>query len=547
MNIQLLKNLLWFFGGLALFIYGLQTMASGLQKIAGSKTKKMLGMLTSNRLSGICVGALVTALIQSSSATTVMVVGFVNAQIMTLFQAVGVIMGANIGTTVTGWIVAMPEWGYFFQPELFSTILLIIGVGMMLFHPHKHADETKNVSNIFIGFGIVFIGLYFMSGAIEHYVHNATLGNFFLTLGRYPLLALILGIIVTALIQTSSASLGILQTLAYNGMINWSAATFIILGQNIGTCITALISSMSANKNAQRAAVLHVLFNVIGAILVGSVIYAYFVFQPNIAQMQISGTSLAIFHTCFNVTTTILLLPFTSSLVSLSKQIVPDDGDAEERMLVKLDERLLQTPGFALAAVRQEINKMGNLVLENVKYSCDVIMHQKNYNKLIKNEEQVRIYGKGISEFLSKIDNATLTSLEQTKLKNSILCLSDLERISEHCLDIIEIYEGWTSHQMFSKVALDNISMISTQAYNTLKFALQMRAEKNVDLYTQVSIYASNVSRMEESMRQGHNERLLEKQCNVEKGVSYLDTLYNYDRIAFHAKGIAQYTLEEEN
>ena len=546
MNLHLLKDLLCFFGGLALFIYGLQTMADGLQKIAGSKTKKMLAMLTNNRLSGICVGALVTALIQSSSATTVMVVGFVNAQIMTLFQAVGVIMGANIGTTVTGWIVAMPEWGVVFRPELLSTILLILGVGITLFHPRKHTNETSNVSKILIGFGIVFVALYFMSGAVRPYANNPMLGKFFSVIGHNPLLAVLVGMIVTAIIQTSSATLGILQTLAFNGMISWSAATFIILGQNIGTCITALLSSLDANNNAKRAAVLHLLFNVIGAVLVGTLAFVYFKLQPSMADVTINGTTLAIFHTCFNVITTLLLLPFINSLVSLSKQIIPDDGNIEESMLVKLDERLLQTPGFALAAVRQEINKMGRLVLDNVKYSCDFILRQKNYNKLMNNQENIIKYGQGISAFLQKIDTATLTPLEQLKLKNSILCLSDIERIGDHCIDIIETVEGWMINKTFSKVALENIEMISTQAYNTLKSALEMRVTKNTDLNTQVMLYARNVHQMEKSMREGHNQRLLEKQCNVEIGVTYLDTLYNYDRIATHAQGIAQYTLEEE-
>ena len=232
--------------------------------------------------------------------------------------------------------------------------------------------------------------------------------------------------------------------------------------------------------------------------------------------------------------------------MALSKRIVSDDGNVEESMLVKLDERLLQTPGFALAAVRQEINKMGKLVLDNVKYSCDFILHQKNYNKLMNNQENIIKYGQGISAFLQKIDTATLTPLEQTKLKNSILCLSDIERIGDHCIDVIETVEGWMINKKFSKVALDNIEMISTQAYNTVKCALEMRVTKNTDLNTQVMLYARNVHQMEESMREGHNQRLLEKQCNVEIGVTYLDTLYNYDRIATHAQGIAQYTLEEE-
>ena len=546
MTFDLLKNILWFFGGLSLFIYGLQTMAKGLQKIAGSKTKKMLAMMTNNRLSGIVVGALVTALIQSSSATTVMVVGFVNAQIMTVFQAVSVIMGANIGTTLTGWIVAMPEWGIIFEPELFATVLLIVGVLLTLFHSNKSSDETAHVSDILIGFGIVFIGLYFMSSSIHPYANHSLLKDMFVVIGQNPLLALCIGIIATALVQTSTASLGILQTLAFNGIINWGSATFIILGQNIGTCVTALISCIGANKNAQRAAVVHLLFNVIGAALVGTVALAYFKMQPSVASMTMNGTMLATFHTCFNVFTTFILLPFMNSLVNLSKQLIPDDGEVEEKMLVKLDERLLQTPGFALAAVRQEINKMGKLVLQNVQYSQDFVVHKKNYNKLMKNESKIKVYEKGISDFLTKIETDSLTNVEQQKLKNSLLCLSDMDRIGDHCKDIVTTCQEWMINKSFSQRALEDIERISQQTVNTLKFALEMRITKNTDLYTKVGLYASNVEELEESMREGHTKRLMEKQCNIETGVTYLDILYNYDRIACHARGIAQYTLEEE-
>ena len=546
MTLDLLKNILWFFGGLSLFIYGLKTMAKGLQKIAGSKTKKMLAMMTNNRLSGIVVGALVTALIQSSSATTVMVVGFVNAQIMTVFQAVSVIMGANIGTTLTGWIVAMPEWGIIFEPELFATVLLIVGGLLTLFHSSKSSDETAHVSDILIGFGIVFIGLYFMSSSIHPYANHSLLKDMFVVIGQNPLLALCIGIIATALVQTSTASLGVLQTLAFNGIINWGSATFIILGQNIGTCVTALISCIGANKNAQRAAVVHLLFNVIGAALVGTVALAYFKMQPSVASMTINGTMLATFHTCFNVFTTFILLPFMTSLVNLSKQLIPDDGEVEEKMLVKLDERLLQTPGFALAAVRQEINKMGKLVLQNVQYSQDFVVHKKNYNKLMKNESKIKVYEKGISDFLTRIDSDRLTNAEQQKLKNSLLCLSDLDRIGEHCQDIVVTCQEWMINKSFSQHALEDIERISQQTVNTLRYALEMRLTKNTDLYTKVGLYASNVDELEENMREGHTKRLIEKQCNIETGVTYLDILYNYDRIACHARGIAQYTLEEE-
>ena len=543
MIFEFLKNMLWFLAGLGLFIYGLQTMANGLQKVAGSKTKKMLAMLTSNRLSGILVGALVTAIIQSSSATTVMVVGFVNAQIMNLVQAVGVIMGANIGTTVTAWFVSMPEWGSIFHPEFFATTLVIIGTVMMLFN---HEKTAKEISNILIGFGIIFVGLFFMSNTIAVYGHNPTAVQFFIQLGKSPWLALLIGAAITALIQSSSASMGILQMLALNGVVNWQAAAFIILGQNIGTCFTALLSCIGANKNAQRAAVIHLLFNVFGAVLVGSIAYAYFAMMPSIATMKVNCISLAIFHTCFNVITTLVLFPFSTYLVDLSKKIIPDAESEEKKMLVKLDERLLQTPGFALAAVRQEINKMGQLALKNVEYARNTVLKQKGQDALRTNQEKIKVYGHEISHFLGLLDTNHLTMLEQLKLKHSILCLGDIELIGEHCEEIINTYEDWMINKKFSQEALEDIDSIYLQAYNALKYTLEMRISKDLSLNEKIQEYIQNVRQLEQKMREGHTQRLLQKKCNVETGLTFLDILNNFGRIADQSEVIAGYTLDEE-
>ncbi|WP_303032367.1 Na/Pi cotransporter family protein, partial [Dubosiella newyorkensis] len=258
MNLDIVKSVLAFGGGLGMFIYGMQLMADGLQKAAGAKTRNLLGILTNNRLIGVLVGALITAIIQSSSATTVMVVGFVNAGLMNLSQAIGVIMGANIGTTMTGWLVSMSEWGSIFKPDFFAPILLIIGTILFLF---SKKDRVKEVAGILVGFGILFIGLGTMSGAIKPYSEEPIFYQAFTIIGSNPIFGLLVGAIVTAVIQSSSASMGILQTLAFNGVVNWGAAAFIALGQNIGTCVTALLSCIGANQNAKRAATLHLLFN----------------------------------------------------------------------------------------------------------------------------------------------------------------------------------------------------------------------------------------------------------------------------------------------
>jgi len=316
---QHVEMLFRFIGGLGMFLYGMNVMADGLQKSAGDKMKHLLEFLTRNRLMGILVGAGVTAIIQSSSATTVMVVGFVNAGLMNLTQAVGVIMGANIGTTVTAWLVSMSEWGAFLKPEFFAPLLIGIGAFMLLF---SKKEKIVDVSEILVGFGVLFIGLNFMSGAITPYRDAPIFSEAFRVLGRNPILGMLAGLAVTALIQSSSASVGILQTLAANGLVNWSSAIFITLGQNIGTCVTALLSSLGAHKTAKRAAVIHFLFNTIGAIVFGLLMFVVFTINKAWASSEINSVGISMFHTFFNVTNTLLLYPFGNLLVKLDRKSV---------------------------------------------------------------------------------------------------------------------------------------------------------------------------------------------------------------------------------
>ncbi len=262
-----------FIGGLGLFLYGMHIMADGLQKSAGDRVKSWMGFLTKNRFVAVLIGAAITAIIQSSSATTVMVVGFVNAGLLTLTQAVGVIMGANIGTTITAWIVSLSEWGSIFSPDFFAPLIVGIGAFFILF---GEQEKKKKTGEIMTGFGILFIGLSFMSGAVKPYRDAEIFADVFRVLGKNPLLAVIAGAVVTAVIQSSSASVGILQTLAMNGVVNWQSAVFIMLGQNIGTCVTAIISSTGAGKNAKRASMIHLLFNLIGSIWFGIIMFLFF-------------------------------------------------------------------------------------------------------------------------------------------------------------------------------------------------------------------------------------------------------------------------------
>ena len=358
MGIEDVSMLFTFIGGLGMFLYGMHIMAEGLQHFAGGRMQKLMGFLTQNRVMAILVGTLVTAVIQSSSATTVMVVGFVNAGMLNLSQAVGVIMGANIGTTVTAWIVSMSEWGSVLKPEFFAPRLVGIGAFVVLF---VKSEKKKRIGEILIGFAILFIGLTFMSDAILPYRESPVFSAAFTVLGKNPILAVLAGAVVTAIIQSSSASVGILQTLAMNGIVGWNSAIFITLGQNIGTCVTALLSSAGSGRNGKRASVIHLSFNVFGAIIFGILMYLLFVIFPEWGNSTISSVEISIFHTVFNVSNTLILFPFADKLVDLSGKLVRGedetavlDGEREavRRLVSRLDRRLLNNPSFALAAAQ---------------------------------------------------------------------------------------------------------------------------------------------------------------------------------------------------
>ena len=379
MSIADIEMLFKFVGGLGMFLYGMHVMADGLQKSAGGKMKQLLGILTNHRILGVLVGALVTAVIQSSSATTVMVVGFVNAGIISLTQAVGVIMGANIGTTITAWLVSMSEWGQMLKPEFFAPLLIGLGAFIVLF---VNKEKYRQIGEILVGFGVLFIGLSFMSSSITPYRDAPIFATAFQVLGKNPVFGILTGAVVTAIIQSSSASVGILQTLALNGVVSWNSAIYITLGQNIGTCVTALISSAGANRTAKRAAVIHLLFNVIGAVAFGILMFVVFTMNPAFAGGQVNSVGISIFHTVFNISNTLLLFPFAKQLVTLSGRIVrekPERLAAAEISMTSVDEdvlerphldlRILSSPSFAIQSAAEQVVHMGELARQHVEIS----------------------------------------------------------------------------------------------------------------------------------------------------------------------------------
>ncbi len=551
MNIEAIGVLFQFVGGLGMFLYGMNQMADGLQKSAGHRMQKLLGVLTSNRLMGVLLGAGITAIIQSSSATTIMVVGFVNAGLMDLTQAVGVIMGANIGTTVTSWIVSMSEWGEMLKPEFFAPVLVGIGAGIILF---ARDSRKREAGEILTGFGFLFIGLSFMSSSIEPYRDAPVFADIFSVLGRNPLLGILAGAAVTAIIQSSSASVGILQTLALNGVVNWQSAIFITLGQNIGTCITAILSSVGAHRTAKRAAAIHLLFNVMGAVIFGILMGVIFFMNPALAGSRISSVEISIFHTIFNVSNTILLFPFAGALVKLSgmmlgkKKASPGEVSLDEQMSRHLDTRLLETPPLAIEQVQTEIISMGEAAIHNLKLAGQALVAGKedNIRKVFENEAMIDRMQKLLAGYLVEISNQSLNEEQHLVVKNLFYTINDIERIGDHCENLAELAEEKKKSDItFSQEAAQEIESLVGIVVEAVSSAMGARKNQDMTLVRQALRREEEVDSLEEDLRENHMKRLSEMQCNFENGVVFLDAVSNLERISDHAVNIAGYVKEE--
>lgn len=554
MALKDVEMLFRFIGGLGMFLFGMNAMAEGLQKSSGDKLKQMLGMLTNNRFLAVLMGALVTAIIQSSSATTVVIVGFVNAGIMNLTQAVGVIMGANIGTTVTSWIVSMGEWSQALKPEFIAPLFIGIGAFLIMF---TRSEKKKDIGQIILGFGILFIGLSFMSGSITPYKDSPVFTNIFVTLGSNPLFGILAGAAVTGIIQSSSASVGILQTLAANGIVNWNSAIYITLGQNIGTCVTALLSSAGASKTAKRAAVIHLLFNTIGAILFAVIMFILFQLNKEFAASHINSVQISIFHTVFNVTNTILLFPFANGLVKLSGVFINDQvenveeaeqQDPSKDFLIHLDDRMLETPSFAINAAIQEVVHMGTIALDNYDLGIKAMMHNDlaAAEMVFTNEKQIDRFEEVLTEYLVKINDLPLSENQYILVKNLLYTISDLERIGDHCENLAEIAQDKKEKNIsFSGEAAKDIEEMTGYVRNSLLSAIEARRTDSLESVRRVAKYEDMVDTLESDLREKHIDRLSSGACNVGSGVVFLDVLSNLERISDHAHNIAGYVKDE--
>ena len=556
MSISDISNGFGFLGGLGMFLYGMNIMADGMQKTAGSKMSSFLGMLTNNRFLAVALGALITAIIQSSGATTVMVVGFVSAGVLNLSQAVGVIMGANIGTTITAWIVSMSQLGDAFEvmkPGFYAPAIIGIGALLLVF---AKSQKKKTIGEIMIGLGLLFIGLDFMSGSINPYTDAPIFAKAFEILGGNPLLGMIIGALVTALLQSSSASVGILQTLAMNGIVTTNAAIYITLGQNIGSCVTAMLSSMGGSRTAKRAAVMHLTFNVIGAIVFGSIGFIFFSLRPAFAASNINAVHISIFHTIFNLTMTTLLFPFADVLVKISGMVVKEKAeeepvaeDAETAATLKhLDERIFESPAFAVETAALEVVHMGQITYENVVRAIDAVLtvNSDEVETVFKTEQTINNMEKMLTEYLIKVDNLSLTEKQKKVVNNLFYSVSDIERIGDHAENLAEQAQYMVEHGLqFSTTGADDLKSISDSVLKSFQYAIDARQNGNMEAVRKVSQYEDDVDSQEEELREKHIERLSAGECKASAGVVFLDIISNLERVSDHAYNLAGYVKDE--
>ena len=536
-----------FIGGLGMFIYGMQIMAQGLENAAGSKMKSLLEVLTKNKVFGVLLGAFITAVIQSSSATTVMVVGFVNAGIMNLTQAMGVIMGANIGTTVTGWLVSSVEWAKALSPANIAPVAVMIGVIVMLTGKRR---STKDISSIIVGFGILFIGITTMSDAVEPLQQSEAFCNLFVTLGHSPFLGIVAGALVTAVIQSSSASVGILQSLAAAGLVPFNAAVYIIMGQNIGTCVTAIMSSIGAKKTAKTAAVMHLLFNIIGTIIFSVVAIVFFkVINPGFGEGLITQTEISTVHTIFNIGTTILLFPVSDWIIKLAKKLEREDSDDVDEGQVLLDDRMLETPSIALQSTVSEMVRMGHVVRETMDRTRDVLITKKREEIEKIREEETIADGlcKGITEYAIKLNTLSINEKEHQEVASILQIVSDIERVSDYCENISEFAENLKDQKAsFSEIAREEIQQMEDVCIDCFRYAIEALEERSKEKAMKVIEKESQADELEIALRTAHMKRLARNECSTESGIVFLDALVCLERISDHARNIAEEILTAE-
>lgn len=539
-------------GGLAMFLYGMSVMGSGLEKMSGGKLEKILESLTSNPIKAVLLGAGVTAVIQSSSATTVMVVGFVNSGIMKLSQAIGIIMGANIGTTVTSWLLSLTgiESSNFFlrmlKPSSFSPILAIIGV--ILYMSGK--EKKKDIGEIMVGFAVLMFGMETMSGAVEPLADVPEFTNV-LTMFHNPILGVLVGAGLTAIIQSSSASVGILQALSVTGAFTYGSVIPIILGQNIGTCVTAMISAVGANKAAKRTAFVHLYFNIIGAILFLTAFYILnAIFHFEFVTETVGVVGIALIHSIFNLVTTLVLLPFIHGLEKLAYLTIPESEEeksAKEDVFAVLDERFLSRPSFAIEQCKTLVNQMAEITRESFLEAMECVNTRSadQIADVIAKENRVDIYEDKISAYLTKLNSGDISYTDSLRVTSLLHCLTDFERISDHAVNVVECVEQMEKDQaMFSKKAQEEMSTYSAALKDILNRTTTSFVDGNLALARSVEPLEEVIDGLNKTVKKHHMKRLRKGKCTIELGLVLSDLAMNYERVSDHCSNIAVYLMQ---
>lgn len=532
-------------GGLAVFMFGMHTLSGALEKLAGGRLEHWLEKITSSPLKGVALGAGVTALIQSSAATTVMMVGFVNSGIMKLSQAVGVIMGANIGTTATGWILSLSAVSgsgiaAVFNPSNFTPVLALIGIVLVMF---MKSDKKKTIGTILIGFSLLMFGMNTMSAAAEVLKDNEAFANVMVMFSN-PALGVLVGALLTAVLQSSSVSIGILQTLSNKtGMITYSIALPIILGQNIGSCVTALLSSVGANKSAKRVAIVHLYFNVIGTVVFLALFYLIngLIDMPFMEE-TLNSTGIAVIHTCFNVLVTVMFLPFTKLLEKLACLTVRDRPGDEETEVPMLDKRLLKTPAVAIEHCKMVAFKMAKLTKKTLIMSMDIV---KKYDKeiaqtIVDNENAIDIYEDKIGSYILQVSSKDLSVADSQVVSNLLHTIGDLERISDHAVNIKETAEEMYDKKIkFSAAAEEEVNIMIDALTEILDKAITSFVTADVAKAKEVEPLEDVIDGLRAELKSRHVKRLRDGLCTIELGFILQDLLTNFERVADHCSNVA--------
>lgn len=541
-------DVLTMIGGLCLFLFGMNVMGDGLERRAGNSLKSLLSKLTGSKIKGFLTGLGVTAVIQSSSATTVMVVGFVNSKIMTLKQSIGVIMGANIGTTVTAWILSLggiSSDNLFMQllkPTSFTPVLALLGTVFMMF---SKSDKKKDTGTILLGFATLMFGMDTMSGAVSGLADIPAFQNLFLAF-KNPVLGVIVGAVLTGIIQSSSASVGILQALSATGAVSYAAAIPIIMGQNIGTCVTALLSSFGTNKNAKRAAIIHLSFNVIGSVIwlsVFSIVSA--VFKPAVLDASASYLGIAVAHSAFNVLCTALLLPLSSLLEKIAYIVVPEGKGAEKT--VELDERLLATPTIALQQCHQVVLKMAAEAVEGLGLSLAAVnsYDSATAEKIRKIEDDTDHYEDIVGSYLTKIARSQVSDDDSAEVSMLLKAIGDFERISDHSVNLLESVEELREKNIaFSTDAQKELGVLCAAVSEILEITFHAFVQNDAIAARSVEPLEQVIDHLKSALRDQHIRRLQQGACTVEVGFIWSDLLTNLERTADHCSNIAACVID---